>query len=167
MVADFSHLKKLEVTEHSEREFIFDGIIVGYNEDRSPQFPSVWFTPMVRSNKTFLSDSVRMSSEKAEKATKPNPDKVQMLIDRLEQERQNDFEAMARCSLRWGTYAPLDANGKQVEYSKEDCLAFLQNMPEKDSEACRVWIQNPYNFVDPEAYRTGGGVVDATALGNS
>jgi hypothetical protein len=167
-VADYSHLRKLDVTEASEAEYVFNDIIVGRNDDGSGINPSIWFRPMIESNKLFLHERIKLATERAEALTKSKKkDKVAQLADRMDEDRDTDRVLIARtCALRWGT-APKDTKGKEHEFSAEECLSFLQALPNYIFEPLRSWVQNPYNFVDPEAYETGGGIVNGDALGNS
>lgn len=165
---DYSHLRKLDVTDESEAEYTFGDIVVGRGPDGAAVHPSIFFRPMVDANKHYLNERIRLSSERAERATKGGKkDKVQQLADRLDEDRETDRVLIAKtCALRWGT-APLDVDGNAHDFSFEECLAFLQALPNYIFEPLRNWVTNPYNFVDPDAYATGGGVVDADALGNS
>jgi hypothetical protein len=168
-VSDYSHLQKLDVTDANEAEYTFGDIIVGRNDDGSAVYPSIFFRPMIESNKVFLHERIRMATERAEAVTKSKKkDKVTQLADRMDDDRDTDRVLIARtCAVRWGT-APKDAKGKEHPFSAEECLAFLQALPNYIFEPLRSWVQNPYNFVDSEAYETGGGIiVKADALGNS
>lgn len=167
-MADYSHLRKLDVTEASEAEYAFRDIVVGRNEDGSAINPTIWFRPMTEANKLFLHERIKLSTERAEAIAKnKKKDKVQQLADRMDEDRETDRQLIAHtCALRWGT-PPLDAEGKANDFSPAECLAFLQALPTYMFEPLRAWVQNPYNFVDAEAYETGGGIVSAVALGNS
>lgn len=167
-MADYSHLRKLDVTEESEAEYTFSDIIVGRNDDGSGISPSIFFHPMVQSNKRFLRERIRVSTERAEQVSKSKKkDKVEQLVDRMDEDLEFDRVLAARaCAVRWGV-APKDKDGNEPEFSAEECLSFLQALPDFIFEPLRGWLQNPYNFVDAEAYETGGGIVPADALGNS
>lgn len=167
-MSDYSHLQKLDVTEESEAEYTFTDIIVGRNEDGTPVYPSIFFRPMIESNKIYLHERIRLSTERAEAVAKSKKkDKVHQLADRMVEDRDADREMIAKtCALRWGT-APKDAQGKEHEFSAEECLSFLKAVPNIFFDPLRTWIQNPYNFIDQQAYETGGGIVSADALGNS
>lgn len=167
-MADYSHLRQLDVTDASEAEYMFSDIIVGRNEDGSGVSPSIFFRPMVEANKLFLHERIRLSAERAEAMAKSKKkDKVMQLADRMDEDRETDRVLIAKtCAIRWGT-APKDADGKEHEFSAEECLSFLQALPNYIFEPLRSWVQNPYNFIDQEAYETGCGVVKADALGNS
>lgn len=167
-MADYSHLRQLDVTDQSEAEYTFSDIIVGRNADGSGIHPSVFFRPMIESNKLFLNERIRLSTERADAMSRAKKkDKVAKLADRLDEDRDTDRILIARtCAIRWGT-APKAVDGKEHAFSPDECLAFLQALPNYIFEPLRSWVQNPYNFVDPVAYETGGGVVAADALGNS
>lgn len=168
-MSDYTHLRKLDVTGESEAEYVFGDIIVGRNQDGTVVNPSIFFRPMVDANKAYLNERIRLASERANdtKAGSKKKDKVQQLADRLDEDRETDRVLIARtCALRWGT-APLDTKGKAHEFTPDECLSFLQALPNYMFEPLRAWVQNPYNFIDADAYATGGGVVNADALGNS
>lgn len=167
-MSDYSHLRKLDVTGDSEAEYVFSDIIVGRNKDGTGVHPSIFFRPMVDSNKLYLNERIRMSTERAETSAKDGKkDKVQKLADRIDEDRETDRALIAKsCAIRWGV-APLDAKGKAHDFSTDECLSFLKALPNYIFEPLRAWVTNPYNFVDPDAYATGGGIINADALGNS
>lgn len=159
-MVDFSHLKKLDVTEASEAEFVFDDI---------PGEPSVWFRPMTDTNADYLNERVRLATERAEaqqKETKGQRRKRVLSVEQLEEDREQDRVLMARtCALRWGT-PPKASDGSEPEFSEENCLAFFRALPSYMFDPCRGFVSNVYNFVDQEARKAlqpGSG----EALGNS
>ena len=56
-MADYSHLKKLDVNEQTTAEYIFEDI---------PGEPSIIFAPMTASNPDYLNERVRIAVERAE-----------------------------------------------------------------------------------------------------
>lgn len=166
-MSDYSHLRNLDVTGESEAEYTFSDIIVGKDESGASISPSIWFRPMTEGNKAYLHERIRMATERAEATAKSKKkDKVAQLADRMAEDRDADRVMIAKtCAIRWGV-APRDKDGKEHEFSAEECLAFFQALPDYIFEPLRGWVQNPYNFVDPQAYETGG-LMDASALGNS
>lgn len=164
-VVDFSHLQKLDVTEASEAEYVFDDI---------PGEPSIWFRPMTDANPAFLNERVRLAVERAEQAnkeTKAQRRKRVLSADQLEEDRDLDRVLMARtCALRWGN-APKDVDGNTPEFSEENCLAFLRALPSYMLDPCRGFVSNVYNFIPEGARKEVAkqmGVPDGgEALGNS
>lgn len=156
-MTDFSHLRKLDVTEESEAEYVFEDI---------PGEPSIWFRPMTDANPDYLNERVRLAVERAEKEskdTKATRRKKVLSSDRLEEDRDIDRVLMAKtCALRWGT-PPKDVNGDEPEFSVENCLAFLRALPNYMLDPCRGWVANVYNFVDRKALSGD----DGETLGNS
>lgn len=154
---DFSHLRKLDVTEESEAEYVFDEI---------PGEPSIWFRPMTDANPKFLNERVRVAVERAEKDQKTSKAKRKEKIlssDRLEEDREIDRILLAKtCAIRWGT-PPKDVNGDTPEFSEENCLAFLRALPNYMLDPCRGFVSNVYNFVDRGALTAD----QAETLGNS
>lgn len=171
-MVDFSHLKKLEVNEDSEAEYVFNDVVIGYDETGANQHASIWLRPMTENNRIYLNEKVRQSNERAEAIARQtrgkDADKVQQIIDRLEDDREYARKIIAKtCAIRWGS-APLDVEGKAHEFSEEVCYEFLKCVPNRAMARLIMFVENEYNFVDPVAYATGGGVVkDPNALGNS
>ncbi len=158
-MADYSHLKKLDVTAESEAEYVFDEI---WGE------PSIWCRPQAEANVDYMNERVRLAVEKAEKDGKETRKKRREKIlahDRLEEDRDNDRVLIARtCALRWGT-APRDVNGNEVEFSEAECLDFLRQIPTYMLDPFRGWISNVYNFVDRDAAKPAW-AAKADELGN-
>lgn len=156
-MVDFSHLRKLDVTEESEAEYVFDEI---------PGEPSIWFRPMTDANPKFLNERVRVAVARAEKDQKQSKAKRKEKIlssERLEEDREIDRILLAKtCAIRWGT-PPKDVDGNAPEFSEENCLAFLRALPNYMLDPCRGFVANVYNFVDRSALTTDQG----EALGNS
>jgi hypothetical protein len=152
---DFSHLQKLDVTEDSEAEYVFEDI---------PGEPSIWFKPMTDANAAFLNERVKVAVKRAEqeqKAPKAQRRKKILSSERLEEDRDIDRELMAKtCATRWGT-PPKDVDGNAPEFSAENCLAFLRALPSYMFDPCRAFVGNVYNFIDREA------LGDPAELGNS
>lgn len=156
-MADFSHLAKLDVTDESEAEYVFDEI---WGD------PSIFFRPMTDANPAFLNERVRLAVARAEsdqKGTKKQRREKILSSDRLEEDRAQDIILMAKtCAVRWGT-PPRDKDGKEVEFSEANCLDFLNALPNYMIDPCRGWVGNPYNFVDREGAKPDW----ADSLGNS
>lgn len=148
-MADFSHLAKLHVTEASEAEYIFEDI---WGE------PSIWFRPATDANADFLNERVRLAVARAEadqKESKRTRREKILSSERLEEDRRQDVILLAKtCALRWGT-PPLDLNGKEVEFSPENALDFLNALPSYMIDPLRGWAQNPYSFVNRDAAKPG------------
>jgi hypothetical protein len=163
-MADFSHFKKLDVSETSEAEYVFDDVVIGRASDGTEIYPSIWFRPMVDSNAAYLNERVRLAVERAEKAnkeTKSQRRKRVLSAEQVEEDRELDRILMARtCAIRWGV-PPKDVNGDEPEFSEENCLAFLQALPGWIFDGCRGFASNIYNFVDRNAL-----IGDAANLGN-
>lgn len=144
-MADFSHLKTLDVTEESEAEYIFEDI---------PGEPSIWFRPMTDSNPDFMNERVRLAVERAEKdqaKTKAKRRKQVLSTDRLEEDRDFDRILMARtCVIRWGKPFA-DVDGKVHDLNEQTALDFFNALPNYMLDPCRGWLSNPYNFVNPDA----------------
>lgn len=164
-MADFSHLKKLDVTGASEAEYVFDDIVMGQDDKGVDICPSIWFAPMTDANPEYLNERVRVAVERADQTKKESraQRKARMLSsEQLEEDRDLDRILMARiCAKRWGT-APKAADGSFPEFSEENCLAFLRALPNYMLDPCRSFVSNVYNFVD----RTALTEEDGEKLGN-
>ena len=159
-MADYSHLKKLDVTAESEAEYTFDEI---WGE------PSIWCRPMTDANLDYMNERVRLAVEKAEKDGKETRKQRRQKIlstDRIEEDRESDRVLIARtCALRWGT-APRDVEGNSPEFSEKECYEFLSQMPNYMLDPFRGWVANVYNFVDRDAAKPAW-ASDADELGNA
>lgn len=155
-MADYSHLKKLDVTESSEAEYTFEDI---------EGEPSIWFRPMTDANSKYLNERVRMAVERAEhtqRETKAQRRARVLSSDQIEQDRDLDRVMMARtCALRWGT-PPKDKDGNENAFSEEECLDFLRALPSYMIDPCRGFVANVYNFIDRTISEAG-----TDDLGNS
>lgn len=156
-MADFSHLRKLDVTTESLAEYVFEDI---------PGDPSIWFRPMTDANTDYMNERVRLAVERAEKEqkeTKTQRKKRVLSTEQIDEDRDLDRLLMARtCAVRWGN-APRDVNGDQPEFNEENCLAFLRALPNYMFDPCRGFVGNVYNFVDRKAINEW----EAEKLGNS
>lgn len=146
-MADFSHLRKLDVNEDTLSEYVFDDI---------PGNPSIWCRPMTDGNKAFMNARVRVSIERAERdkeALKERRSRESLTTDRLEEDREIDRKLIAdTVAVRWGK-APRAADGSFPEFSKEVCAAFLGALPNYMLDPFRNWLSNPYNFVSQAAIK--------------
>jgi hypothetical protein len=152
-MVDFSHLRKLDVNEASEAEYVFEEI---------PGEPSIWFAPMSDANTRYLNERVRIAVERAEEATKETKAQRRKRIlssEQLEQDRELDRVLMARtCALRWGT-PPRDVDGNEPEFNEQNCYDFLAALPSYMFDPCRGFVSNVYNFVDDAARKELAGKV--------
>lgn len=157
-MADFSHLKKLEITEESTAEYVFEDI---------PGEPSIIFAPMTDQNPEYLNARVRIAVDRAERDQGKTRSKKRAEIlssDRLKDDRDIDRELMAKtCARGWGN-PPVDVNGETPEFSPENCHDFLKAVPDWLIDPCRSFVANIYNFVDRSALITPDKAED---LGNA
>ena len=160
-MADYSHLKKLDVNEQTTAEYIFEDI---------PGEPSIIFAPMTDSNPDYLNERVRIAVERAEADqanTKAKRREKILSSARLDEEREIDRELMARtCAKGWGN-PPKDEKGKTHQFSADECLSFLRALPNYMFEPCRNFVGNTYNFVPKDGLADVRRIVgDAENLGN-
>lgn len=159
-MADYSHLSALAITSETTREYTFDLI---------PGEPSIILAPAHDSNEAFQNERLRYQIDEAERLqAAPRGKKAPKLtVDTLkkgiEDDRERDRYLIAHaCARSWGT-PPKDKDGKEPEFSAEECYAFLKAMPDFMLDPFRNFAGNLYNFVDRPEVSSGG----AEALGNS
>lgn len=152
--ADFSHLAAYAISEETEAEYIFVELVGE---------PSIFFVPGTEENLPFYNESIRLSVERAEqegaKPRKRGARKSELIpsAQQLEEQRENDRVLISSfCAKRWGK-PPVDKDGKVVEFSAENCLAFFRALPGYIFDPCRNWVTNPHNFVQRDALPRGAG----------
>lgn len=156
MTADFSHLKKYEITAETTAEYTF-GRIVGD--------PSIMFRPAHEVNEAWL---LARTSANIELAKQINNVKAGALVPedmkrQSDQERETDRKLIAfHCAVSWGT-PPLDAKGKEVEFSAENVYAFFNAIGIAMFDPVRNFVGNLYNFYPERQWAE----VDGGPLGNS
>jgi hypothetical protein len=146
-VVDFSNIKAQAVSGETVREYVFD-TIVGE--------PSVFLAPANDSNPAFLDERLRLAAERAAKMADEPRRKTRTaglitadeIKKGIEEDRDYDRQILAStCIKRWGT-PPVDAKGKEVPYTPENALAFLEAIPNFILDPFRAYASNIFNFVD-------------------
>ncbi len=157
-MADFSHLKKLHVTDETLAEYVFEDI---------DGEPSIWLAPATEGNAAFLNESLRLSAEETERVMKiaeatGNYDAPPETVDTREAARDKDRRLIANfCAKKWGN-PPLDVNGDAPEFTADNCYDFFCALPSDMFDPVRNFVVNVRRF------RKAAGITKAAAdaLGN-
>lgn len=133
-MTDFSNLNTLGVDPGVERRFTFRNV---YLTDKP-----VWITSRVASvdyNDAYRAEVVRRAAERSN-------EKIDLeTINLVALARENDKVIMAAsCPTGWGEV--VDAKGKVVEFSPEECLAFFKALPDDIFDDYRAWVVNVEGF---------------------
>jgi len=118
--------------------------------------PVLMVRPATEANEAYYNDWLRRiaerrtSGKRAKEASK----------DLTRASREEDRELIGlHCLTGWSNV--LDVNGKQVEFTPENGMAFLKALPDWIFDDLRTWAMNPASFV-----RGPVSPADASALGN-
>lgn len=140
---DFSNIRKMDVNADTTAEYVWRAI---------EGEPGIVFAPMVDSNRAYLNETIRLTSERVEKASSNPPvaarDQPKATADRMFEDRNQDRWLLAyTCARGWGEKPPVMADGTVPEFSADAVYAFLKAVPDYLIDPLRSWAQNPFNFV--------------------
>lgn len=156
MTADFSHLKKYQITDETTAEYTF-GRIEGD--------PSIILRPAHEVNEAWLLARTEANialSKSLSQTPKPGGLIAEDLKKQADQERETDKRLIAfHCAVSWGT-PPVDSKGKPVEFSPENALAFFDAIGIAMVDPLRNFVGNLYNFYPERRWQE----VDGAPLGN-
>lgn len=154
-MADYSNLKKYQVTAANMAEYIFSEI---------EGEPSIWVSSATDDNEDFKVDRIRRSLADAEEsinkprgkdALNPTPESV---AEDMKKSIDIDKRMIADCCARaWGK-PPVDAAGLVPEFSADEVYDFLTALPDFMFVPFRNYCGNVRNFIGKKA--------DPTQLGN-
>jgi hypothetical protein len=129
---NFSHLAQLEPRADIDVPFKLEQITGA---------PTIWFKPGTDVNKAFLNESLRRANLRNNTSRRAK----RLTEDTLKASRDEDREVLAKtCATRWDVK---DANGKAVEFSEANCLAFFRALPDWLFDEIRAFVTDPANFV--------------------
>lgn len=132
-MADFSHLKKLEVPV--EKKAI-------YRIEELDDAPELVVCPATEANKPFFNAMLRRSRKMARVIQSGN-----INVNTVDSNREEDRELYAKyVILSWSGI--VDAEGKPVEFSPTLCLEFLKALPDYIFDGVRQFASNPVNFLE-------------------
>lgn len=161
-MADFSHLKNLEVSPLALAPYTIEDI---------EGAPTIWFSPATDANKGFFNASLKRANERAQGGRKTR----RVTGDQVAKTREEDRELLAlHCAKGWGStvegkeikvegreFHPVrDASGATVEFSHDECLSFFRALPNWIFDAIRAFVTDPGNFIESPT-------ADGATLGNS
>lgn len=142
-MADFSYLKKLDVTNKVQECVLF----------RLDGKPTLLVKPATENNKPFY-NAVLRKARKTQKAVAAGAIDVNLLSSNRDDDRQLYSELIIT-----GWKGIIDASGKPVEFNQVNCLEFLHALPDYIfDEDVRQFCTNPANFTNQ-----AGMDVEATA----
>ena len=135
-MADFSQLAKLDVVATKQVEFVLDVV---------PGSPKLFCANATDANKRFLDLKLKL-------ATKSNAKKRQLAAGKItssfmSDDRDEDRVAFAQTVIV-GWDGVKNAKGEPVAFTQEECLAFLNALPDWLFDEIRNFCKNPVNFVD-------------------
>lgn len=129
-MANFSHLKKLEVSGNKTVEFtIFQ--IEGE--------PSLHVVAASESNRGYFNELLRKGGKRQAKK------KVDAAT--VKSNREEDRVLYAKHIVK-GWTGVNDANGKEVEFTEGECLGFLSSLPDWLFDELRAFASDIQNFID-------------------
>lgn len=129
-MANFSHLKKLEVSGNKTVDFVIFQIagepimkVVAASESNRPYF-----------NELLRKGGKRQAKKKVDAAT-------------VQSNREEDRVLYAKHIVKdWSGVQ--DEKGKDVPYSHDDCLGFLQSLPDWLFDELRAFASDLQNFIE-------------------
>lgn len=150
-MADFSNIAALNVDETTLAPYTFYYI---------PDEPVIWLAPATEENKPYINAHRRAAAEQAAKEIR-RPSGEIMTPEEREENRDIDRKIIAEhCAKRWDRIK--DRHGNIIEFSQEECLAFLRALPNWMFDPIRGFVLNQANFIQKPTLAPG----TAETLGN-
>ena len=132
-MSNFSHLKKLNIEEDRTAEYVIHELE-----------PAVKLTvrPASECNKKYFNAVIRLSKKRTGR-------KSSVSLRAIEEDRKDDLPLFSRyIVVDWVDC--VDANGKDVPFSVEDCQEFLECLPSYIFNQLRVFCSDITNFYPEE-----------------
>jgi hypothetical protein len=130
---NFDHLKKLEIRPETTAEY------KGLNIEGDP----VLVCAMAgEPNRDFFNELLRISQQAGARENR------RTTVDTIAENRDRDRKLWARYIVR-GWRNVREADGSDCPYTPENCLVFLQAIPDDMFGALRAWCQEEKNFRPP------------------
>lgn len=139
-MADYSHLKKMEVQKDATVEFEF------YELDTSPVLlvkctvGNDEYQKRIRAEREPLERKLKKKTKSGRKRQNLNTDLMKLL---REPDRRHYPGSVV---VGWSTNK--DANGDEVEYSDDECEQFLAALPDYLFDRLRYFVIEPKHFTD-------------------
>ena len=135
-MADFSHLKKLDVSVGQTTEYVFNQITVN---DKSPV---LIVAPATEANKPYFNALLRRAGKTTRQVRSGS-----INIGMLEDNRTEDRSLYPKHVVK-GWRDVTDAGGDDVPFSVESCTDFLTALPDWLFDELRSFCGNPASFAD-------------------
>jgi len=134
-MVDFSHLEQLDVTKDRTAEFTLHSIEV------NGVSPTIIVAPATEANKAYFNALLKRAGRSARQvaAGKINAGMIQ--------ENREEDRALYPAHIIQGWKDMLDADGSEVEFSRENCADFLNALPGWLFDDLRNFCGKPENFV--------------------
>ncbi len=135
-MADFSHLKVLEVTQDNIARYTLFQITT------DGKTPTLIVAPATEANKPFFNAQLKRHG-KAAKAVRAGAVSIGM----IDENRDEDRDMYPRYIIKdWEDM--IDAKGKEVTFSKKECIDFLEKLPSWIFDDIRQFCGNPANYTE-------------------
>lgn len=132
-MANFGHLKQLEISDDSIAQYIFMGI---------GGRPSLSVRPAHRVNTLFLNQMLKADRRDIREE---RGDDESVTKAHLESVRKKDSEVFANCIVT-GWSDVIDEKGKPVKFTPKVCVEFLMAIPVDMFDELRLFCMNIENF---------------------
>lgn len=134
MTADFSHFQKLEVRKDATSEY--ELVELGEN---APVLEGVFAG---EKNRTYQNALLKRATRNARRLRSGR-----LTGRELRDNRDHDRELYPVCVIkRWRLV--VDKNGKEVDFSEDNCFGFLEALPDHIFDDVRNHFSNPTNFIE-------------------
>ncbi len=135
-MADFSHLKALEVSTEKTSEYTFHQITV------NGKTPTLVVAPATEANKPYFNALLKRAGRSA-RAVRAGAVNAGM----IEENREEDRVLYPRFIVK-GWHDVIDADGADVEFSADEAMDFLGQLPDWLFDDFRNFCGNPASFAE-------------------
>lgn len=135
-MVDFSHLQSLEVTNDRTAEYTFHNIEV------NGKSPTLIVAPAGEANKPYFNALLKRAGRTARQVSAGKIN-AGMIGENRDEERELFPAYVVR-----GWKDMLDADGSEVEFTRENCTDFIKALPDWLFDDLRTFCGKPENFVD-------------------
>lgn len=135
-MADFSHLKVLEVTDDKTARYTLHQITV------NNKTPTLIVAPATEANKPYFNALLKRSG-KSVRAVRAGSVNTGMIEDN----REDEQELYPKYIIK-GWEDMIDAKGKDTVFSVAECVDFLNQLPNWIFDDLRQFCGNPANFTE-------------------
>ncbi len=141
-MANFSHLRSMELTPETAKEYILHRVTV------DGKTPVLLIRPAGASNKPYFNAMIKLSTKNA-KALQAGVINAAM----VDENRDFDRKLFPRHVIV-GWRDMLDAEGTELEYAPDICKDFVEALPDHEFDKIRNFAEAADNFVDSVDIRT-------------